>query len=171
MHGTTTAQRPNPLPVSDVRPSALFDLAQLKAIPEVSGEVVYAIRASTGQVKFGTTKDLRRRFTDLQAASPVRLDVVAWFDGNRDVEAVIHHEFSSARCHGEWFQATTEVLGFVANFTLVELRRVRQAAADVAQEARATQRDRLLETLPRFKSASAQRQFGLNALPLPVGGT
>lgn len=69
--------------------------------------VVYAI-AANGLVKFGYTKNTKRRIATLQTGSPVPLYVVAIRPGTRADERAAHARFAPHRVHGEWFRVSID---------------------------------------------------------------
>ena len=78
-------------------------------------ERVYFIRgASTGAIKIGYTTDLNGRFNALQGASSETLEVLCAVNGDRELEARFHKRFADCRIRGEWFEATDELLAFIA---------------------------------------------------------
>lgn len=54
-------------------------------------------------VKIGWSDNPERRLRDLQAGSPVPLQLLAVFDGGHVIEAELHCRFADRRMHGEWF--------------------------------------------------------------------
>jgi hypothetical protein len=68
----------------------------------VTAEVVYAVAAG-GLVKFGRTRQLRRRMESLQTGSPLPLTLVAAKPGGSRMEREAHRAFAAKRRHGEWF--------------------------------------------------------------------
>jgi len=70
---------------------------------------VYFIGGETGPIKIGESSNVRNRFSDLQASSPVVLSVLATCPGGSKAEREYHRRFASARLHGEWFSRTPEI--------------------------------------------------------------
>lgn len=66
---------------------------------------VYLVQAGgDGPVKIGWTKAVGRRLGELQAASPVELELRGVLDAPPELEAALHRAFARLRLHGEWFQ-------------------------------------------------------------------
>lgn len=69
------------------------------------GEVVYVVHApDSGRLKIGRTNDVRKRLSQLQSSSPVRLYLAATFlPDSGHSEGSLHEQFGLHRIHGEWF--------------------------------------------------------------------
>jgi hypothetical protein len=76
---------------------------------------VYFIRpvGHDGPIKIGCSQDSDKRLYALQMLSPLRLETICAVPGEHHHENAIHHMFAAHRRHGEWFEATPEVLAFV----------------------------------------------------------
>jgi hypothetical protein len=61
-------------------------------------------------VKIGIAVDPDRRLSVLQEGSPEILELVATRPGTVVDERRLHERFAEARAHGEWFDATPEIL-------------------------------------------------------------
>lgn len=76
---------------------------------------VYFIAAkSVAMIKIGVTTDVRSRLCGLRNASPVPLEIAAVIPGDIAIERQMHSRFASSRHHGEWFEASPEILEFIA---------------------------------------------------------
>lgn len=64
-------------------------------------------------VKIGTSRDPRKRFQTLRLGSPAPLRLLACIPGGRPEERALHNRFARCRRHGEWFDATAELLEFI----------------------------------------------------------
>lgn len=66
---------------------------------------VYAVAAAeVGRVKFGVTGDMQKRFSQLSAASPSKLEVLHIIRcADRNFEKLVHRFLYSCKFHGEWF--------------------------------------------------------------------
>lgn len=73
--------------------------------PTVSeSSVVYLIGSRQARpVKIGTTIRTTKRLNDIQAMSPVPLEVLFEHPGEYDLETWLHARFRRYRLHGEWF--------------------------------------------------------------------
>lgn len=77
--------------------------ARIELATRLGLELLYFIRADNGLMKIGRTKNLPRRLRDLQAASPLRLNVILVLAGSSEIEAAWHRGYAEHRRHGEWF--------------------------------------------------------------------
>lgn len=66
-------------------------------------QFVYFIGTADGPVKIGLTRDVRQRLESLQTGSPVKLEILAYCEGDRWLERQYHTFFATQRLHGEWF--------------------------------------------------------------------
>lgn len=76
-------------------------------------EWTYFIQADGGgPIKIGTTcQEPEKRLANLQTGSPVVLRIVGLIHGN--VERQLHDAFAKFRIHGEWFEASDELIQYV----------------------------------------------------------
>ncbi len=77
------------------------------------GEVkVYFIH--TGEfIKIGIARDVQHRMRQLQGSNPQDMELIACFDGSRELEERLHDRFKHCRHRGEWFHATPEIFEFI----------------------------------------------------------
>lgn len=78
---------------------------------------VYFVVAETGQIKIGIARDVEQRLANLQAASPVKLEIAAITDGGLRQEKKYHRQFAEHRLHGEWFSPHPDILAEIARLT------------------------------------------------------
>jgi DNA-binding XRE family transcriptional regulator len=64
-------------------------------------------------VKIGYTSRFKKRFQELQVASPVKLEVLALIKGDRIDEKNFHDAFNHLSSNGEWFFYNDEIERFV----------------------------------------------------------
>jgi DNA-binding XRE family transcriptional regulator len=64
-------------------------------------------------VKIGYTSRFKKRFQELQVASPVKLEVLALIKGDRVDEKNFHDAFNHLSSNGEWFFYNDEIERFV----------------------------------------------------------
>ena len=91
---------------------------------------VYLIAASTGHIKIGIAQNVKKRLQGLQNAHGEPLEVLATFDGGRDLEQKLHKALKAYRLKGEWFRRGPWLDAMLAAETQNEsqiLRRVRKA--------------------------------------------
>jgi hypothetical protein len=72
--------------------------------PKVTSWVYFIQAGDDGPIKIGTSRDPRKRFLELQTASPYPLHVRAIGPGGRAAEHRMHTRFAGCRLHGEWFE-------------------------------------------------------------------
>ena len=65
-----------------------------------------------------TTRDVPTRLGELQCGCPSRMEYVTEFDGDKDLEDLIHENLRPYRSGGgkEWYFLTPEVRGYFENF-------------------------------------------------------
>jgi hypothetical protein len=71
--------------------------------------VVYFIGAADGFVKIGFSTNLTTRVCDIQGANPMPLRVLAYLEGDRDLEKEYHKRFAEHRHFYEWFRLTPPI--------------------------------------------------------------
>lgn len=89
-------------------PSAQRKPTPPRAKPATRAGVIYFIKPDDGPCKIGFTTNLERRFTTIQAQSPLPLTIIHTFAGTLADEAGLHERFKDRRLHGEWFDLTDE---------------------------------------------------------------
>jgi len=73
--------------------------------------MIYFARAgSDGPVKIGFSRNAAARIADLTTVSPAPLETLRIIEGDYQVEAWLHRQFSSRRRNGEWFDFCDEML-------------------------------------------------------------
>lgn len=83
-------------------------------VKKSSGRDLYIIAADqVSVVKIGRANSPVSRLKDLQASSPVRLNILRSFPGLGELEQYLHQSFDRQRLHGEWFSLHGELLRFV----------------------------------------------------------
>ena len=88
---------------------------------------IYFIGGRDGPIKIGFTRQLAQRLRRLQMNSPVRLSVIAAFEGDRSDELELHRLFKPQRLHGEWFRRSPELRGHIAWWKARQRRRAQGA--------------------------------------------
>jgi hypothetical protein len=78
--------------------------------------VVYFVQpVGGGLIKIGiTTRPVNERLKMLQTGSPVALQVIATCPGHSRREQELHRQFAKSRRHGEWFEPSADLVGFIA---------------------------------------------------------
>jgi predicted GIY-YIG superfamily endonuclease len=65
--------------------------------------MVYIVECA-GVYKIGTTTDMHKRMSALQAGCPHPIHICLKMLGHHPVEAILHEEYRDKRSHGEWFR-------------------------------------------------------------------
>ena len=82
------------------------------------GTVYFATNPDRSLVKIGHTTDVDRRFRQLNAGSPIRLECSIALRGTREHESACHHFFGALRTHGEWFANAGSLRRFLDEMAL-----------------------------------------------------
>lgn len=81
--------------------------------PKQKTSWVYFLASDNGLIKIGCSSDPKSRLSNLMSSSPIPLSFLGMMQGSRNLEAKIHHRFSYCRRHGEWFEATEDLLSYI----------------------------------------------------------
>lgn len=97
-----------------------FDHAYLCALADLEGQSQpkfrYADKTSvyfvgcSHSIKIGSAINVGKRFTDLQACSPIPIEILATTSGGMKQERAYHRQFAAHRLHGEWFAPHPDIL-------------------------------------------------------------
>lgn len=91
-------------------------LPQIPGVEWAEGTIYYIGSAETGRMKIGyTAGDPVKRLRALQTGSPTKLALFAMHPGTQELEQKLHNQFADARLHGEWFDASDELLIHLAS--------------------------------------------------------
>lgn len=73
---------------------------------------VYFIKPKhrSGPIKIGSSLSPKNRLRQFSSSSPLPLEIIGSARGSYSDEASIHSRLASYRLHGEWFEASPEVL-------------------------------------------------------------
>ena len=83
--------------------------------PRADQTYTYVLQgADSGNIKIGTTRNLRSRLPSLRTSCSEALHVVAILDGRLCGERALHHRFRQQRIRGEWFRPAKRLLTAVA---------------------------------------------------------
>lgn len=75
---------------------------------------VYFIQCPVnGFIKIGYTTNVKHRFKNLKAGSPVELEMIGYIYGSKKVEESLHKRFKRYRKHGEWFEPSKPLMSFL----------------------------------------------------------
>ena len=64
-------------------------------------------------VKIGFTNRFKTRLSQLQVSSPIKLEVLAIVDGDKNDELKFHNQFKHIASNGEWFMYCDELKSFI----------------------------------------------------------
>jgi len=67
-----------------------------------------------GLIKIGYTGDLDKRILALGKSAPLPVEAMGWMEGGHGREQRLHRKFHTSRFNGEWFQATPQLVDFIA---------------------------------------------------------
>jgi len=86
-----------------------------KTKKESTPQDVYFIQGEYGgPIKIGIANDIQSRLASHQTGSPVILRIVGISsNGGKKLESKLHKQFADIRLHGEWFEATPELLSYI----------------------------------------------------------
>lgn len=109
-------------------------MTDIYAHPEGESRVYCILNFDRGAVKIGVTRNVRRRFQQLQTASPDQLYLHGHIRGGREKEREIHQRYARARTAGEWFRdphhkIAGEFTVYVVNDEIEDLLRSRRGEA------------------------------------------
>lgn len=76
----------------------------------VEGQVYFLLAPTVNVVKIGRSIDIERRLQEIRMISPVELELIGVVPGHFPRETAYHREWAHLRRHGEWFEATTELM-------------------------------------------------------------
>ena len=83
--------------------------------------MIYFIKSESGHVKIGYTRNnVEGRLISLQVGNPFKLSILKTIDFPQSQETLIHQNFDSARCQGEWFLLTEDILNFIESPYLID---------------------------------------------------
>lgn len=86
-------------------------LPHIPGVEWAEGTIYYIGSAETGRMKIGyTAGNPVKRLRALQTGSPTKLALFAMHPGTPELEQKLHRQFADARLHGEWFDASDELL-------------------------------------------------------------
>lgn len=77
---------------------------------------IYAI-ACGERIKIGYSTQPDARFSKIASDAPFPCELLGFWPGTTDDEAVIHREFSDVRVHGEWFASTRKLRLFIGEMS------------------------------------------------------
>ena len=76
--------------------------------------VYFAQDVASGDIKIGTSKNVRGRVSKLCIETRRSLVVLATVHGSYQTEREMHQRFANARIRGEWFRPVPELLAYIA---------------------------------------------------------
>lgn len=88
-------------------------IADLKP-PREPWQLYVIARADTGDVKIGISRDVDRRFKQLEAANSGTLVLLYSGPGDREAERAAHRRFAHLHKKGEWFVDSDDIREWIA---------------------------------------------------------
>jgi hypothetical protein len=82
---------------------------------------VYFVQADDGPIKIGYSRNVRARLAALQVNTHLSLRLLGSMPGGEILEAQLHARFSEDRIRGEWFAASTDLLGFIRQMAVASV--------------------------------------------------
>lgn len=77
--------------------------------------MIYIIKIKDKDIcKIGYSENPEKRLTSLQTANYEKLELVATFKGNKDLELHLHKKFGAYRLNGEWFTYNENIKNLIA---------------------------------------------------------
>lgn len=73
-------------------------------------QVIYAIQAGIGPIKFGRALNPKQRLGELQTGNPEKLKLIGFADVGNDKEGLIHRFLRDERLNGEWFRPSVKTM-------------------------------------------------------------
>ena len=96
--------------------------------------MIYFISQSDEFVKIGYTGSTpggaHKRLNTLQIGNPIKLNLMAYMDGDRDAEHRLHVKFDKYWVRGEWFRLSGEVLEYINNIPPYALQKMGRSVID-----------------------------------------
>lgn len=82
--------------------------------PRVEGFVYFIQAEGGGPVKIGWAKRPKKRLSSIQTSHKDRLVIRKLVAARTEAEAKFHKRFAKSRLQGEWFEATPDLVAFMA---------------------------------------------------------
>lgn len=77
-------------------------------------QIYFIQQGSSDLIKIGCSKNVARRFRELQTGSPHTFLLLGVMEGDRDKEKEIHTKFTHLRQKGEWFKLNHDLSSFIS---------------------------------------------------------
>ena len=74
--------------------------------------MIYLISHSNQFLKIGYTKDIKKRLSQLQVSSPVKLELLHLIEGDLSLEKELHVLFKDHATNGEWFSFSEDIVNY-----------------------------------------------------------
>jgi hypothetical protein len=75
--------------------------------------VYFCVAAQENEVKIGYSVNPTRRRLSLESTRHANLELFATIKGGAGIERKMHKRFAEYRIHGEWFEASPELMAFI----------------------------------------------------------
>lgn len=87
---------------------------------EFDTNVYFIYNPGAHAIKIGKSKDVKKRLTSLETASPGKLKLLYSCPARNSWEKIIHDELGKYRMKGEWFEASKELFRFIMWFKVIQ---------------------------------------------------
>jgi DNA-binding XRE family transcriptional regulator len=74
--------------------------------------MIYLISHSNQFLKIGYTKDIKKRLSQLQVSSPIKLELLHIIEGDLSLEKELHILFKDYATNGEWFIFSEDIVNY-----------------------------------------------------------
>lgn len=89
-----------------------YDIAKI-GNPDIKNYIYFMYAKDANRVKIGRTLDIEERFKNIQAMSPIKLEVIKIIQLHVNYEDMLHEFFKEDRLHGEWFNFSDDIKAFI----------------------------------------------------------
>ena len=83
---------------------------------------IYFIQSREGHIKIGFTKDVRKRFMQLQRNNSQELVLLGVMEGDMMQERFLHDAFEKWRVRGEWYESVEPINRYIGQNVDEDLR-------------------------------------------------
>jgi hypothetical protein len=77
--------------------------------------MIYLISHNDQFLKVGYTNNIKKRLSQLQCSSPIKLKLLHLIDGDTSLESDIHNLFKHISTSGEWFEYNQSILDYFSD--------------------------------------------------------
>lgn len=77
--------------------------------------MIYFAKNEFGDIKIGFSCNPKKRLTSLKKEYRCDIVILAYINGSREDESLLHNRFSHLRFKGEWFHASHDLLSYISS--------------------------------------------------------